>query len=124
MFEAGVRLLFILLLLRSFQAILGFFGLVGGGVSIHGTHVVNTVCPLNPEVSDEEITLQLLLVLLREPFEFFLPSTHGTTCLYFGFITNMRGGEVLYCKVGDPITEIVIISHDESALLEISSVGY
>ena len=63
LFVADVKVISILLLLRSFQALLGVFGLVGGGVSIHGTHVVNTVCTLHPEVSDEETPLHLLLVL-------------------------------------------------------------
>ena len=43
MFEAGVEVLLLLLLLSGFQALLGFFLLVGGGISIHYTHVVNTV---------------------------------------------------------------------------------
>ena len=53
-FEAGIEIIVILLLLRGFQALLGVFGLVGGGVSIHDTHVINTVCTLRPKVSDEE----------------------------------------------------------------------
>ena len=52
LFEASVKIILILLLLSGFQALLGGFGLVGGGVSIHEIHVVDTVHPLNPEVSD------------------------------------------------------------------------
>ena len=48
LFEAGVKVLLLLLLLSSFQEILGVYGLVGGGISIHDTHVVNTVRPLRP----------------------------------------------------------------------------
>ena len=59
LFEAGVGVLLIILLLRSFQALLGIFRLVGGGVSIHDTHVVNTLRPLCPEISDEDSPLQL-----------------------------------------------------------------
>ena len=51
MFEAGVKILLYLPLLISFQVLLGRFGLVGVGVSIHDTHVGNTVCPLHPEIS-------------------------------------------------------------------------
>ena len=47
-FEAGIEIIVILLLLRGFQALLGVFGLVGGGFSIHNTHIVNTVRPLRP----------------------------------------------------------------------------
>ena len=47
-FESGVELLLILLLLRISQALIGVFGLVRGGVSILDTHVMNTVCPYFP----------------------------------------------------------------------------
>ena len=62
LFMAGVKVLLLLLILRSLQELLCFFGLVGGGVCIHDTHVVKTVRPLHPEVSDKEIPLQLTLV--------------------------------------------------------------
>ena len=62
-FESGVELLLILLLLRSSQALIGVFGLVRGGVSILDTHVMNTVCPLCPEVSGEDIPIHISLVL-------------------------------------------------------------
>ena len=53
------------------------------------------------------------------PFDsgFGLPSTHGTTCEIFGVVTHVRGGEILTCKVGDPITEIVLTRCGEAALL-------
>ena len=44
----SVEVLLLLLLLDSLQAIISFFGLVGDGVSINDTHVVNNVCPLCP----------------------------------------------------------------------------
>ena len=50
--EASVNILFLILLLSGLQALLGGFGLVGGGVSIHNNHVVNTICPMRPEFSD------------------------------------------------------------------------
>ena len=63
MFEAVVEIILLLLLLSFFQTLIRGFGLVGGGVSIHDTYVVNSVRPLRPEVSDEEIPLQLSLVI-------------------------------------------------------------
>ena len=53
LFEAGVNILLLLCLLSGFQAVLGGFGMVGGGISIHDTHVVNNIRPLLTEVSDE-----------------------------------------------------------------------
>ena len=60
LFEAGIEvlLLLLLLLLSSFQALITGFGLIGGGVIIHDMHVVNTFCPVLPEVSDKETPLQ------------------------------------------------------------------
>ena len=95
LFEAGVKVFLLLLLLSGFQELIVFFGLVGGGVSIHDTHVVNTVCPLIPKVSDEDTPLQLSLILQRVLFEFVLPFTHGATSVYFGVATHVRGGEGL-----------------------------
>ena len=48
MFEAGVEVLLLLLLLSIFQALFGVFNLIGGGLGIHDMHVVNTVCLLRP----------------------------------------------------------------------------
>ena len=59
MFEAGIKIIFFLRLLSSLKVLLGGFGLVGGGVSIHDTHVVNNIRPLYTEVYDEEIPLNL-----------------------------------------------------------------
>ena len=48
LFEAVAKVLLLILLLSGFQALLGGFGLLGDGVSIHNTHFVNTVYPLCP----------------------------------------------------------------------------
>ena len=104
LFEAGVNIFFLLRLLSGFQEIIGGFGLVGGGASIHDMHVVNAARPLRPEVSNEEIQLYLSFALSRGPFEIVLPSTYGATCVYLGVVTYVRRGEGLARKVGDPIT--------------------
>ena len=96
LFEAGIEILLFLRPLSSFQALLEGFGLKEGGVIIHDTYVVNTVLTLHPEVSDEETPLHLFYVLRRIPFELVLPSTHGATCVDFGVVTYMSGGEDIY----------------------------
>ena len=88
--------------------------MVVGGVSIHNMHVVNTVRPLHPEVYDEEIPLQLFFVLLRVTFEIVLPSTYGATCVDFGVVTHMHGGEGL---------EIVVTHCGEASLLAVEGVA-
>ena len=63
LFKSGVKVILILLLFRNFQELFRGFVPVGGGVNIQNTHVMNTVCPLYPEVSDDETPLQISLVL-------------------------------------------------------------
>ena len=41
-----------------------------------------------------------------------------------GVVEHMRGGEGFACKVSYPITELVVMSHDEAALLTIQVVTY
>ena len=48
---------------------------------------------------------------------------HGATCVYFGVVTHVRGGEGLSCKVGDPIKDIFLTRHDESSLLAVDVVA-
>ena len=110
-------MLILLLLISIFQALLGCFGLVVGSIIIHDMYVVNTVCTLYPEVSDEEIPLWISLVLQMIPFELVLPLMHSATCVDFGVVTHVRGSEVLACKVGDPITEIFVTRRGEASLL-------
>ena len=52
LFDEGIKMLTFLRLLNGFQALLGGFGLLGDGVSIHDLNVVNTVHPLCLQVSD------------------------------------------------------------------------
>ena len=97
--------------------------MVGCGVSIHDTHVVNTFRPLRPAVSYEEIPLQLSPVLRRVAFEYFLTSMYGATCVDFGVLTHMCAGEVLARKVGEPITYLVVMLCDEASLLAVKGVA-
>ena len=48
---------------------------------------------------------------------------HGKTCVYFGVLTHVCGGEGLDRKVGDLITEIVVMCHDEALLLAVKGVS-
>ena len=120
MFEVGAEVfLFLFCLLSSFHTLIDGFGLVGGGVNIHDMNVVNTVCPLHPEVSEDYISLHPLLVLQRGPFEFFFPSTHGATCVDVGIVTYVSGGEGLARKVGNSIMQLIMTRCDEAPLLSV-----
>ena len=90
-----MEILLLIILVGVFQELLRGLGLVGGGFSIHDTHVMNTFLPLIPKVSDEEIPLQISLVLRRVPFDLVLISMRSATCVDFGVVTHVHGGEVL-----------------------------
>ena len=123
MFEAGVEVIILLLFLGGFQELLGDFGLVGGGVSIHETHVVNTVRSLRPEVSDEEILLHTPLIIQRIPIEFVLLYTHVATCVDSRVVTYVRVGEGFACKVREPIMGIVVTRRGEAPLLVVEGMA-
>ena len=60
------------------------------------------------------------------PFPFSLPLAfppHSTTYEYFGVVAHVRLGEVHFCKVGDPIMELVVAHRDEAALFEVQGVS-
>ena len=38
---------------------------MGDGVSVHGTHVINTVCPYLPEVVDHQVSLLLKIIQIH-----------------------------------------------------------
>ena len=115
LFEAGIEVLLLILLLRGFQALLLGFGLIRGSVGIHDTHVANTVRPLIPDIYDEDIPLQLPLFLLRGPSEFVLTSMNSATCV--DFVVGLS------CKVINPITELVVTRHDEASLFAFKGVA-
>ena len=48
---------------------------------------------------------------------------HGATCVYFGVIPHVYGGEGLAIKVGDTITEIVVMRCDEASLIAVKGVA-
>ena len=96
LFEAVIEILLFLLLIRGFQALLRFLGMLGDEISIQDPHVVNSVRPLHPEVFDEEIPLQLSLVLRRGPFELVLPYMNSATYVDFGVVTHVCGDQVIY----------------------------
>ena len=121
--ETIMEVILLLLPISSLEALLGGFGFVVDGVGIHGMHVVNTVCPLRPQATYHEIPLLLTLFRKQFPlaldFVFGLPPLHGATCENCGVVVHVCGGEVLTCKSGDPITEIIVKRRDEADLIAV-----
>ena len=50
--DTSMYVLLLLISLSSIKAILVFFEFMGDGVGVNNKHVVDTVRPLSPEVSD------------------------------------------------------------------------
>ena len=63
LFESGVNILLFIVLLSGIQTLIRYLGLVGGGFSIHDTHIMNTILLLHPELYCEEIPLQIFFAL-------------------------------------------------------------
>ena len=105
--------------------------LVGYVVSIHNTHVVNAVRTLSPNIPYQQFPLflsllrQLCLLALRYFFALGLGLTppHVTTCKDSGVVVHVRRVEGLSCKVGTPITELVVTHRDEAALLAVQGMA-
>ena len=62
--ESGLPVFPFLSLLHGWGSFLRIFVLVREGISIHDTHVVNTVRPLLPEVTDQYSPFILRLILV------------------------------------------------------------
>ena len=43
---------------------------------------------------------------------------HGAACVDFGVVTHVCGDECLDFKVGDPITDLVLMRRDKAPLIE------
>ena len=57
--ETILQVLMLRILLLHLEALLRRLFLVGEGINVHDTHVMNTVCPSLPEVAGQQISLLL-----------------------------------------------------------------
>ena len=100
------------------RSLLWGLGLIGHGVSIHDTHVVNNVRPLSPKIPDQQVPFilpllwQWFLLALSLFLSIGLPPLNGTTCKAYEFVAHMCGGEGLSCKVGNPTMELFVTLRD------------
>ena len=46
------------------------------------------------------------------------------TCVDFGFIMHVRGGEGLAFKFGNPIMELVVTCRDQASIIAVKGVSY
>ena len=102
-------------------------------ISFHDAHVVNTVSPILPEMTDQEVSLLFRgLWRLRVspvgcvcgPGWLVLWLLHGSTCKDEEVVAHVRGGECFDGQVHNPVPEIVMIRHDEATPPAIKGVTY
>ena len=95
---------------------------IGICISVHETHVVNTVCPVGPEVPDQKVSLLFRGLWWSVPWcgavtgsggLGFRPA-HGATLVYEGVVAYVRGGESPARQIRDPVTELIVTRHDEA----------
>ena len=117
------------LLLCHPDALIRLLFLVREGVSVHGMHVVNTVCPYLSEVTDKQTPLLLGCLFLtggllrRDPLCRALNSPTERSGQMRG-LSRMGKGVRFHRNIGDLTTEIVEMIRDEAALLSVQSVAY
>ena len=129
--EASLQVHLILAPLRFLHTFLWGPPPIGLGVSVHDTHVVNTVSPIGPEVLDQKVSL-LFRVLWRGGPRCcavtgsgglgFLPR-HGATLVDEGVVAHVSGGEIPARQISHPVTELIVTRRDGSAPLAIEGVA-
>ena len=118
----------IILLLCHMETLLRWLVPVREGVSVNDTHLVNTVSASLTEVMDDKASLLIWFiwsrwwVLGRGYHRMSLYLLHGKTLIDEGVVAHIRGGEIFSWKVRNPITELVVTSHEYAALLTIQVV--
>ena len=105
---------------------------IGLCISVHDTHVVNTVCPVGPEVPYQKVSLLFRGLWLSAPRCGAVTGSgglgfhplHGATLVYEGIIAYVRGGEFLARQICDPVTELIVTRRDKATPLSIKGVAY
>ena len=104
---------------------------IGICISVHDTHVVNTVCPVGPEVLDQKVSLLFRGLCLSVPWCGAVTGSvglgfrplHGATPVYEGVVAYVRGGECPARQICNPITELIVTRRDEATPLAVEGVA-
>ena len=103
---------------------------IGLCISVHNTHVVNTVGPVGPEVPDQKVSFLFRVLWWGGPrcgavtgsggLDF--RPRHGTTLVNEGVVAYVRGGESPARQIRDPVTELIVTRRDEATPLAVEGV--
>ena len=130
--KSSLQVYLILTPLRFLQTSLGGLLPIGLCISVHNTHVVNTFCPVGPEVPDQKVSLLFRGLWWRVPLFGVVTGSswlgfrprHGATLVYEGVVTYVRVGECPARQFCDPVTELIVTCRDEAAPLAVKGVEY
>ena len=130
MLEASLQVHLLLTPLRLLQKFLWGPLPIEICISVHDTHVVNTVGPVGPKVPDQKVSL-LLRVLWWGGLRCgavtgsgglsFRPR-HGATLVNEGVVEYVRGGEGPARQIRHPVTELIMRRRDEATPLAVKGV--
>ena len=132
MMDASLQVHLLLTPLCLLQTSLGGFISIGLCISVHNMHVVNTVCPILPEVPEQKVSL--LFCGLYPSVHWVGAATgagriglwplHGATLVYEGVVAYVRGGEDLARQIRNPVMELIVTRRYEATPLAIKGVAY
>ena len=91
-------------------------------ISVHDTHVVNTVGPVVPEVPDQKVSLLFRGLWWRGPRCGAVTGSgglgccpcYGATLVNEGVVAYVRGGESPARQIRDPVTELIVTHRDKA----------
>ena len=130
--EESLQVHLLLTLLRLLQTSLGGLLPIVLCISVHNSHVVNTVSSILPEVPEQKVSL-LFFGLWRSvlcvgdatgPGWFCFCFLHGATLVNEGVVAYVRGGEIPARQIRDPVTDLIVTRCDKDTPLAIESVSY
>ena len=129
--KASLQVHLLLALLRLLQTFLWGTPPIRLCISVHDTHVVNTVGPVGPEVPDQKVSLLFRVLWWGGPRcgavtgsggLSFRPR-HGATLVNEGVVAYVRGGEGPARQIRDPVTELIMTRRDKDTPLAVEGVA-
>ena len=95
-------------------------------------YVVNTVCPIAPEVPDQKVSLLFCGLWWSVPRFGVVTGSgglgfrplHSATLVYEGVVAYVRGGKFPARQIRDPVTELIVTRCEEAAPLAVEGVAY
>ena len=129
--EASLQVHLLLTPLCLLQTSLGVLLPIRLCITVHDTHVVNTVCPIVPEVPDQKVSLLFRGLWWRFPWcgavtgsgRLGFRPPPGATLVYEGVVAYVRGGKCPARQIRDPLTELTVTRRDKATPLAVKGMA-